>query len=59
MEPMSCTADVRADFCEVWVPTQVQTLTQRVAAKVAGLDPAQVRVHRHHGGARERGAPAL
>jgi isoquinoline 1-oxidoreductase beta subunit len=56
---MSCTADVRADFCEVWVPTQVQTLTQRVAAKVAGLDPAQVRVHRHHGGARERGAPTL
>ena len=45
MEPMSCTADVRADSCEVWAPTQAQTLTQRVAAMVAGLDPAQVKVH--------------
>ena len=25
MEPMNATADVRADACEVWAPTQVQT----------------------------------
>ena len=45
MEPMSCTAHVRADSCEIWAPTQAQTLTQRVAAMVAGLEPAQVSVH--------------
>jgi isoquinoline 1-oxidoreductase beta subunit len=45
MEPMSCTADVRPDSCELWVPTQAQTLTQHVAAKIAGLDPSKVRVH--------------
>jgi isoquinoline 1-oxidoreductase beta subunit len=45
MEPMSCTADVRADSCELWVPTQAQTLTQRVAAKIGGLAPSKVRVH--------------
>ena len=26
MEPMNCTADVRADGCEVWASTQMQTL---------------------------------
>lgn len=45
MEPMSCTADVRADSCELWVPTQAQTLTQGVAASIAGLGPSKVRVH--------------
>ena len=25
MEPMNCTADVRADSCEVWASTQIQT----------------------------------
>ena len=45
METMVCTADVRTDGCDLWVPTQAQTLTQRVAAEIAGLDPAAVRVH--------------
>lgn len=45
MEPMNCTASVRADGCDVWVPTQGQTATQRIAAQVAGLPLDKVRVH--------------
>ncbi|HET7563768.1 MAG TPA: xanthine dehydrogenase family protein molybdopterin-binding subunit [Gemmatimonadaceae bacterium] len=45
MEPMNCTAHVRADGCDVWAPTQGQSGTQRVAAEVAGLPPEKVRVH--------------
>jgi isoquinoline 1-oxidoreductase beta subunit len=43
MEPMNCTAHVRADGCDVWAPTQGQSGTQQVAAEVAGLKPEQVR----------------
>jgi isoquinoline 1-oxidoreductase beta subunit len=45
MEPMNCTAHVRADRCEVWAPTQFQTLAQSTTAKIAGLKPEQVDVH--------------
>jgi len=45
MEPMNCTADVRADGCEVYLGTQVQQLTQAAAAAAAGLRPDQVNVH--------------
>jgi isoquinoline 1-oxidoreductase beta subunit len=45
MEPMSCTAHVRADGCDVWVPTQNQTRAQEVAAELTGLPKEQVRVH--------------
>ena len=45
MEPMNCTADVRADGCDVYAPTQFQTINQITAAKVAGLQPEQVRIH--------------
>jgi isoquinoline 1-oxidoreductase beta subunit len=44
MEPMNCTADVRADRCDLYVGTQVQQLAQAVAAEAAGLPPAQVNV---------------
>ena len=47
MEPMNCTAHVRADSCEVWVGTQVQTRAQAIAAKVTGLPPEKVIVHNH------------
>src|SRR6202030_154782 len=40
MEPMNCTAHVRADGCEIWAPTQWQTATQNTAAKIARM-PAQ------------------
>jgi isoquinoline 1-oxidoreductase beta subunit len=45
MEPMNCTADVRSDRCDIWAPTQAQTATQGVAAKVAGLPPEKVYVN--------------
>ena len=45
MEPMNCTAHVRADACEVWAPTQNQGDAQRVAAQVSGLPVEQVRIH--------------
>jgi isoquinoline 1-oxidoreductase beta subunit len=45
MEPQNCTADVRADRCDVWVPTQFQTITQATAAKICGLKPEAVFVH--------------
>lgn len=45
MEPMNCTAHVRADGCDVWVPTQFQTFTQATAAKLAGVKPEAVQVH--------------
>jgi len=47
MEPMNCTAHVRADSCEVWVGIQVQTRAQAIAAKVTGLPPEKVLVHNH------------
>jgi isoquinoline 1-oxidoreductase beta subunit len=45
MEPLNCTAHVRADGCDVWVPTQAQTWAQMTAAKITGLPPPSVRVH--------------
>jgi isoquinoline 1-oxidoreductase beta subunit len=45
MEPMNCTADVKADGCDLYVGTQVQQVSQTTAATAAGLSPAQVRVH--------------
>jgi len=45
MEPMNCTAHVRADGCDVWVPTQFQTFTQATAARLAGVKPEAVQVH--------------
>ncbi len=45
MEPMNCTAHVRAEGCDVWAPTQNQTRAQEVAAELAGLPKERVRVH--------------
>ena len=45
LEPQNCTADVRADGADIYVPTQVQQIAQAAAAKAAGLDPKQVNVH--------------
>jgi isoquinoline 1-oxidoreductase beta subunit len=45
MEPQNCTADVRADRCDVWAPTQFQTMAQGVAAKICGLKPEAVFIH--------------
>jgi isoquinoline 1-oxidoreductase beta subunit len=45
MEPMNCTAHVRSDGCDVWVPTQSQTRTRGAAAEVSGLPFEKVAVH--------------
>jgi isoquinoline 1-oxidoreductase beta subunit len=45
MEPMNCTAHVQKDKCDVWVPTQGQTVAQFVASKVSGLPPGKVKIH--------------
>jgi isoquinoline 1-oxidoreductase subunit beta len=45
MEPMNCTADVRADGAEIWAPTQSPDWIQGTVAQVLGLKPPQVNVH--------------
>src|SRR5687768_9829538 len=45
MEPMNCTADVRADRCEIWAPTQNPQGTQSAAASLTGLPIDAVTVH--------------
>jgi isoquinoline 1-oxidoreductase beta subunit len=45
MEPMNCTADVRADRCDVWVPTQGQTASHQAAVAASGLPAAAVKIH--------------
>jgi isoquinoline 1-oxidoreductase beta subunit len=45
MEPMNCTAHVRADGVDIWAPTQFQTGTQGLGAKIGGVAPEKVNVH--------------
>jgi len=45
MEPMNCTAEVRADGCDVWVPTQGQTASHDAAIVASGLPADKVRIH--------------
>src|SRR6266705_2683160 len=45
MEPMNCTAHVRADGVDIWAPTQFQTGAQGVGAGIGGVPPEKVKVH--------------
>jgi isoquinoline 1-oxidoreductase beta subunit len=45
MEPMNCTADVRADGCDIYAPTQFQTFSQMTGARITALKPEQVQIH--------------
>ncbi|MBA2633766.1 MAG: xanthine dehydrogenase family protein molybdopterin-binding subunit [Chloroflexi bacterium] len=45
MEPLNATAHVRDGEVEVWAPTQFQTIDQAAAARIAGVEPAQVTLH--------------
>ncbi|HEX9020583.1 MAG TPA: xanthine dehydrogenase family protein molybdopterin-binding subunit [Nitrospirota bacterium] len=45
MEPMNCTVDVRKDGCDIWIPTQNQSGTLKMAQDLTGLKPEQIRVH--------------
>jgi isoquinoline 1-oxidoreductase beta subunit len=45
MEPMTCTAHVTADSCEIWAPTQGPGPLQQVAARFTNLTPDKIKVH--------------
>ncbi len=45
MEPMNCAADVRADGCDIYAPTQFQTFNQNTGARITGLKPEHIRIH--------------
>jgi len=45
MEPMNCTAHVRSDACDIWVPTQNQSGVLATAEKLTKLKPEQIHVH--------------
>jgi isoquinoline 1-oxidoreductase beta subunit len=45
MEPMNCVADVRADRCEVWAPTQNPQQAKRTAQSITRLPADAVAVH--------------
>jgi len=45
MEPMNCTADVRANRCDVWVPTQGQTASHEAAVAASGLPAKAVNIY--------------
>ncbi|MCH8621059.1 molybdopterin cofactor-binding domain-containing protein [Undibacterium sp. TS12] len=46
MEPMNCTADVRADKCEIWAPTQGQEFAHVALKSIFQLKDEQVIIHR-------------
>ena len=45
MEPINCTAHVQKDRCDVWAPTQGQTVAQLVASQISELPPEKVNIH--------------
>lgn len=45
MEPLGCTAHVRADGAEIWVATQAQTQSHTVVGEITGLAPENIQVH--------------
>ncbi len=45
MEPMNATAYVRADACELWLPTQAPDVARQVACDLTGLTRDPVSVH--------------
>ena len=45
MEPMNCTAHVRADGVDIWAPTQNQTGVQMLGGQIGGVAAEKVAVH--------------
>jgi isoquinoline 1-oxidoreductase beta subunit len=45
MEPLNCLVDLRMDCCEIWTGTQCQTWDRDAAARAAGLNLEQVKIH--------------
>ncbi|MFO1466650.1 MAG: xanthine dehydrogenase family protein molybdopterin-binding subunit [Steroidobacteraceae bacterium] len=44
MEPMNCTASVRADGIDIWAPTQASGVNRVVIAQITGVAPERVQV---------------
>ncbi|MGH9748279.1 MAG: molybdopterin cofactor-binding domain-containing protein [Candidatus Acidiferrales bacterium] len=45
LETMNCTADVREDSCEIWLPTQTPQTAFDNIGKMLGLAPEAIKVH--------------
>jgi isoquinoline 1-oxidoreductase beta subunit len=45
MEPLNCAVKLEGDRCELWTGTQMQTVDQGAAARVAGIPPQNVTIH--------------
>jgi isoquinoline 1-oxidoreductase beta subunit len=45
MEPMNCTAHVRADSCDVWAPTQCMTDSRNMTAAMLNLPAEKINFH--------------
>src|ERR1700688_2135181 len=50
MEPLDAVVKLTADSCEIWAGDQFQTVDQGNAARTAGLDPQQVKIHTLYAG---------
>ena len=57
MEPMNATAQITADGVDVWTSCQIQSVAQSMAARIAGVPDAKVRIHTQYlgGGFGRRG----
>jgi isoquinoline 1-oxidoreductase subunit beta len=60
MEPLNCCVDLRADGCDIYTGTQMQTIDRDAAARVCGLPPEKVQIHTAYlgGGFGRRANPA-
>ncbi|MEM8982964.1 MAG: xanthine dehydrogenase family protein molybdopterin-binding subunit [Pseudomonadota bacterium] len=50
MEPLDCVAEVSANGVEIWAGSQLQTVDQAIAATIAGVDPANIKIHTQYAG---------
>jgi len=57
MEPLNATVEVRADGCDVWVSSQIQSAAQQTAAMITGLPAEKCQIHTQYlgGGFGRRG----
>jgi len=45
MEPMNCTAEIKAGLCQVWVPTQNPGAAFKAAESVTGFEKDSIKIH--------------
>jgi isoquinoline 1-oxidoreductase beta subunit len=48
MEPMNCTVHVQKNSCEIWVGTQIPTVTQAAVAALLGIPERAVVIHNQY-----------